>query len=185
MIFDNILFHNVEELEATDKGYLMWRVPKYVRECLNQRAGTDVSRCSCGVELRFKMKSDTATLILSALEGVEATVAYIYYGSIQGGFENSSRMILNKETRIQINKPDNMDVLQAITKEHNLPFNPEVVRVVLPYGRLFYVGVEGDIEPPTKEDMPDKTYLAYGSSITHGSLALRNPIHIRSVWHRN
>lgn len=175
MILDKILFHNVEELEATDSGYLMWRVPKYVRERLNERAGTDVSRCACGVELRFKMKSDTATLILSALEGAEATVAYIYYGSIQGGWENSTRFILNKETRIQINKPDNMEVLKATTKEYDLPFNPEVVRVVLPYGRLFYVGVEGDIEPPAKEDLPEKTYLAYGSSITHGSLALAQP----------
>jgi len=175
MIFDNILFHNVEELELTDKGYMMWRVPKYVREQLNERAGKDVSRCCCGVELRFKMKSDTATLILSALEGPEATVAYIFYGSIQGGFADSTRFILNKETRIQINKPDNMEYLKEITKEHNLPFDPEVVRVVLPYGRLFYVGVEGDIEPPAKEDMPSKRYLAYGSSITHGSLALAQP----------
>lgn len=32
MVFDNILFHNVEELEAADKGLMMWRLPKYVRE---------------------------------------------------------------------------------------------------------------------------------------------------------
>ena len=38
MIFDQILFHNVEHMELTDKGYLMSRVPKYVREQLNEMA---------------------------------------------------------------------------------------------------------------------------------------------------
>lgn len=175
MIFENILFHNVEELENTEKGYIMWRIPKYVREGLNERAKTDIARCACGVELRFKMRSDTATITLSSIQSGEATVAYIYYGSIQGGWSDSSRVILGENTKLQINKPDNMDFLKEMTKEYNLPFNPEVVRVVLPYGRIFYVGVEGDIEVPAKEDMPSKTYLAYGSSITHGSLALAQP----------
>ena len=175
MIFDNILFHNVEELEATDKGYVMWRVPKYVRDGLNEKAKTDTTRCCSGVELRFKMKSDTATITLSSIQSGEATVAYIYYGSIQGGWSDSSRVVLGENTKLQINKPENMDYLKEMTREHNLPFDPEVVRVVLPYGRILYVGVEGDIEPPSKADMPSKTYLAYGSSITHGSLALAQP----------
>ena len=32
MIFDQILFHNVEELEETEKGYLLRRVCKKVRD---------------------------------------------------------------------------------------------------------------------------------------------------------
>ena len=35
--------------------------------------------------------------------------------------------------------------------------------------------MEGEVEPPTKEEVPEKIYLAYGSSITHGSLALAAP----------
>lgn len=175
MIFDNIMFHNVEELEESDKGYKMWRVPREVREQLNDTAKNSTSGCATGVELRFKIKGNSATLILSADKAAEASVAYIYYGSIQGGWENSSRIILNQNTRITIQKPHNMDFLKQLSKEENLPFNPEVVRVVLPYGHIYYVGVEGEVEPPTKEDLPVKTYLAYGSSITHGSLALAAP----------
>ena len=175
MIFDNIMFHNVAELEESDKGYKMWRVPQEIREHLNDTAKNSTSGCATGVELRFKMKGESATLILAADKAAEATVAYIYYGSIQGGWENSSRVILNQNTRITIQKPHNMDFLKQLSKAKKFPFNPEVVRVVLPYGYIYYVGVEGEVEPPTKEELPTKTYLAYGSSITHGSLSLAAP----------
>lgn len=175
IVFDNILFQNVEELQKSDYGYIMWRVPESVRNGLDPLAANEVSRYSTGIELRFKMKDDSATLILQAEEALEAQVAYIYYGSIQGGWQNSSRVIGATPTRIEIKKPNNMEILHNITKEHHLPFSPEVVRIVLPYGNIHYIGVEGNIEVPTKEEMPEKMYLAYGSSITHGSLALASP----------
>lgn len=174
MIFDNILFHNVEEMELTEHGYLMSRVPNYVREQLNETAKNSASRGGTGVELRFKLKGDSATVILETakISEMEAPVAYIYYGSIQGGWELSSRALVKGQNRIEIKKPNNMEFLKALSKEKGLPFNPEVVRVILPYSRTYYVGIEGEVEPPVKEDLPSKTYLAYGSSITHGSLAL-------------
>ncbi len=174
MIFDNILFHNVEHIEHTEKGYLMCRVPESVREQLNDTAKNSASYGGTGVELRFKLKGDCATIILNAakISTMEAPVIYIYYGSFQGGWECSSRALVQGENRIEIKKPENIEFLKKLAKERNLPFNPEVVRIVLHYGRTYYIGVEGDVEPPTKEDLPGKTYLAYGSSITHGSLAL-------------
>lgn len=45
----------------------------------------------------------------------------------------------------------------------------------MPYVPCYYVGVEGTVEPPKPEQLPQKTYLAYGSSITHGSLGLIQP----------
>lgn len=175
MLFDNMDFHNVEELEQCEDGYLLWRIPTALRARINEAAGTLTGRYTTGVELRFKMKEDSVTLILSAEEAAEANVAYIYYGSIQGGWQNSSKIIGNEPTRITIHKPDNLEFLKALSMEKKLAFSPEVVRVVLPYGRLHYWGVEGAIEPPCVEELPDKTYLAYGSSITHGSLALAMP----------
>lgn len=38
-----------------------------------------------------------------------------------------------------------------------------------------YYGKEGETEPPREEDTPSVRYLAYGSSITHGSLSLTLP----------
>lgn len=175
MIKYNILFHNVAELENSEKGYIMWRLPKKIRDQINDGAGKVMSCYGTGVELRFKMKGDSVTLILSAEETMEANVAYIYYGSIQGGWQNSSKVILNEPTRITIQKPENQEFLKKLSEENNLPFSPEVVRLVIPYGKIYYLGVEGEVEPPLKEELPAKTYLAYGSSITHGSLALAMP----------
>ena len=175
MIFKNIDFHNVEEMEACEKGYIMWRLPKSVRELLNEGIRDLVARYSTGIELRFKIKGDSATVILQADEAEEAQVAYLYYGSFQGGWQYSSRVIGTRETRITIPKPENLEIMKGITEEQQLGFDPEVVRVVLPYGKCCFSGVEGEIEPPARKDVPSRTYLAYGSSITHGSLALAAP----------
>lgn len=175
MIFENMQFHNVEELERTDKGWIMWRVPLQVRQGLNQQAAEIVSRYSTGIELRFEIVGDSATVILRADPMAEAQVAYIYYGSFQGGWQYSSKVIGEAETKIEIPYPSNIDELRSLTAKHRLPFQPEIVRIVLPYGNCYYVGTEGEIRPPRPEQLPERTYLAYGSSITHGSLALAAP----------
>lgn len=174
MIFNNIEFHNVEEIKKCEKGYMMYRLPSYVREKMNPSVRDETSLFSTGVELRFRIKGDSASVILSVDDIAEAQVAYIYYGSFQGDWQYSSKTI-NKETRITIPKSKNLNVLKDIAKSSNLPYDPEVVRIVLPYGRCYFVGVEGDVEPPLTSQLPSKTYLAYGSSITHGSLALATP----------
>ena len=81
----------------------------------------------------------------------------------------------SNETKINIPKCDRLSVLKEITKSRSLPFDPEVIRIVLPYGTCYYVGIEGEVEPPLKSQLPEKSYLAYGSSITHGSLSLAAP----------
>lgn len=172
IIFKNISFHNVEELKLCDGGWEMYRIPDRIRSMIS---GSQVSRFSTGVELRFRIKGDSVTLILRSEAAEEAQTAYIYYGTFQGGWQNSSRAILTQDTRIKIEAPSNIREMQKIYKEQNLAFDPEVVRVVLPYGTCIFVGVEGEVEPPRPEELPLKTYLAYGSSITHGSLALAAP----------
>ena len=175
MIYDSILFHNVEELEKTESGMKLWRLPADLRAELNENLRTNVARFGSGIELRFKMKEDKAVIHLLAEPGEEANVCFIYYGSFQGGWQYSSKIIGTEDTAITIVKPENLERLQEITQEQDLPFDPAVVRLVLPYGNIYYLGHEGEIELPKKEDMPEKTYLAYGSSITHGSLALGGP----------
>jgi hypothetical protein len=102
-------------------------------------------------------------------------MAYLYYGSIQGGWDCSSFAITGEHTTIRIRRPNNMHQLQEITDAAQLPFSPEVCRLVLPYGNTVFLGVEGDIAPPAPDMLPKETLLSYGSSITHGSLALATP----------
>lgn len=46
---------------------------------------------------------------------------------------------------------------------------------MLPYVPVIFAGVEGQTALPAADQLPQKTYLAYGSSITHGSLSLIQP----------
>ena len=172
MIFKNIDFHNVDHLEKVDGAYRMARVSESLKEVKDR-----VFYNCTGVELRFKMKSETVKIILKKAtdSDIEACVAEIVFGSLPGGWTHSSKVIYPHDTVITINKPD-MEKLYSVHKEHNLPFNPDVVRILLPYGAINFVDVIGDIEPPSKSDYPSKTGLFYGSSITHGSLSI-DPLH--------
>ena len=172
MIFQNIDFHNVEELEQTERGYRMWRYPSGVRMALSEHAASVTAAMSTGVELRFRMPEGTVDLHLTADPAEEALPACLYFGSIQGGWTQSTKAIGANETVIHIERPSNMDRLQQTTEEEKLGFSPEVVRVILPYSCCYYLGIDGKAEPPRPEDVPEQTYLAYGSSITHGSLSL-------------
>lgn len=175
MIFQNIDFHNVAELEEVHDGYRMCRIPRDVMEQMNERIREKSAWYSTGVELRFRMLSDSVKVHLRAGIAEEAQVVCLYYGDFQGGWRYSSKTINEMDTAIEISRPENLDTLWQITREKELPFSPEVVRMVLPYGECVFIGMEGEVEPPKKEDTPATTYLAYGSSITHGSLALASP----------
>ena len=174
MIFQNIDFHNVEEIRQEEKGYRLYRFPLAVAKKMDEGAER-ISCMSTGIELRFKIKGEAVDIWMQAEAADEAQVAYIYYGNFQGGWYSSSKVILEEKTKLHFERIKNLEVIKKISDEQKLSFNPEVVRVVLPYGNCLFVGVDGEVEAPNKEDYPEKTYLAYGSSITHGSLALAAP----------
>jgi len=175
MIFQNIDFHNVAQVEPIGDGWRLWRVPEEVRLKANDRLRDTTAAYSTGIELRFVMRSDRVTIRLRSIPIAEGQMVYLYFGSFQGGWQQSSFIIRNEETAITITRPGNLAQLQQLTEQTQLPFSPEVVRLVLPYGNIIFMGMEGDVTPPSPHQLPRTTYLAYGSSITHGSLALAVP----------
>lgn len=175
MIFQNIDFHNVAEIVPYEDGYRLWRVPQSVRMRANEKLNETTAAYSTGIELRFCMVSESVTIRLRSVPIAEGQMAYLYFGSLQGGWQQSSYIIRNDVTAITITRPGNLVQMQQITDEARLPFSPEVVRLVLPYGNIIFHGIEGEVMPPTAEMLPKHTLLCYGSSITHGSLALASP----------
>ncbi len=175
MIFQNIDFHNVAEMTPEGGGWKMLRVPQSVCAELNEGARERIAAYATGVELRFKLVGESADIHLTCPAVAEAAVAHLYYGSIQGGWEHSSRFITNRDTVLHFERPNNLESLKQITCERGLPFNPEVIRIVLPYSPVEFLGVDGEVAPPDAADVPQKSCLCYGSSITHGSLALAGP----------
>jgi lysophospholipase L1-like esterase len=65
-----------------------------------------------------------------------------------------------------------MERLKEMSKRIGHDWDPEVVRIIFDRGRYKIYDVIGDVVPPTPEQCPAKTLLAYGSSITHGSNAI-------------
>lgn len=175
MIFQNIDFHNVADILPYEDGYQLWRVPAHVRQQANERLNTTTAAYSTGIELRFLMRSDKVTIRLRSVPIAEGQMAYVYFGSLQGGWQQSSFIIRNDVTAITLTRPANVEQMQQITRHARLPFDPQVVRLVLPYGNIIFHGVEGEVAPPPAEFLPKHTLLCYGSSITHGSLALAAP----------
>ena len=110
MIFDQILFHNVEELEETEKGYLLRRVCKKVRDGISD--GVQNNRFATGVELRFRMTDGAVDLTLSSELVAESATVHIFFGSFQGGGEYSSKNVGPGNTTIHIEYPTGMEKLR-------------------------------------------------------------------------
>lgn len=171
---DGIDFHNVALIRSTPAGALLDRLPAAVRAQVDEPA-THTSSDASGVELRFVMQAPEVKLTLAVEAAAEAQIAYLRFGTFPGTWTASTRILTTKPTTITIARPQNLARLLAIAKAKHLAFDPAVVRVCLPYCRNYYYRVEGAVALPEPQQLPQRTYLAYGSSITHGSLAL-NPM---------
>ena len=177
MIYKDILLHNVSEITPVDGGgFAFHRLPVSVEATMSEQ-GQRMNRFTTGVELRFKMISDKVKITLRHVgPPTSSAQVYVYHGSVLGGWDEFTKSIPGGTCReIEINKYPRMTMLWEATKAGDYEFSPEIVRLVLPAGTLELCDVEGEFEPPLPEDMPKETYLAYGSSITNGSLALNMP----------
>ena len=173
MIYKNAELHNVEELIYNDDGSISWiRVPGTVRNALESDQGKRMAINSTGVELRFVLKGDQAVIRMSTGEG--DGIFHVYRGGIQGGWSDHEvhKQVNTKPEEYVIEKSANIDRLKVVTEKVGYPWEPEVVRIIFDRGYFKIFDISGDIEPPKREQCPEKTLLSYGSSITHGSNAI-------------
>lgn len=176
MIYKNAELYNVSELERQcDGSYSMLRLPRSVEMGLSER-GQMMNRNCCGNEIRFNLNSGKAKIKLKIDKMSDAIVkqsrALLYYGSIAAGWTCCVKDIYEQETVIEIERPDHIEWLEKISAENKYPFDPNLIRLVFDNLRVNVIDIEGDIEPPRPDQTPGIRYLAYGSSITHGSLGL-------------
>lgn len=174
MIFDRIDFHNVSDLIPVEGGYRLSRLPLSLLPHLNERA-REMSYLTSGVELRFKMISNEVTLLLKNIEAEEAAVLAFYWGEFAGPWYRSTAKIQGDVTHLILTRLAPTAEIETHAQRYGHRFSPEVVRLLLPYTRVIYCGIIGEIEPPQPDEVPSATYLAAGSSITHGSLGLIAP----------
>lgn len=181
MIHDKLEFHNIAELVPVDgfEGLRLQRAPETVRAQLNEgAAGVLLSPADCEIRFRMAEGNESVTLRLSS---ESKTTAYVYFGPFQGNsFE------LDTEPQDFEIKP-NKRILQLLEIDGypEAKYYPGLVRICFggPYPEpVFYHGHGGGVCPPQPSDIPEKTYLAYGSSITHGTglagAAISYPAHV-------
>ncbi|MBQ8159744.1 MAG: SGNH/GDSL hydrolase family protein [Clostridia bacterium] len=172
MIFDGLKFHNVAEMVPDGDGHLLYRLPKDMAEKMNTGIRDRTAFMCSGVEIRFRLQSERVTLHLKARPAEEAQTALIYFGTYPGGWQFSTKTIGTEDTAITIEYPQSIRELEQEAKKNEAAFSPYLVRLLLPYGVISYLGKEGETLPPQEGDEPALTLLSYGSSITHGSLGL-------------
>ena len=177
MIFKNFEIHNAAELVEQEDGSVSWRrVPLSVQNALESSRPEQIAGASTGVELRFVIKGESATVRMSTLLNNPQSFStfHVYRGGIQGGWTDHEvhRYVTGEAQDFVIERSNHPERLRVMAERSGQAWDPEVVRVIFDRGRYKIYDVLGDVVPPTAAQCPKKTLLAYGSSITHGSNAI-------------
>ncbi|MFS0723105.1 SGNH/GDSL hydrolase family protein [Paenibacillus sp. 1P07SE] len=181
MLRDDIMFHNVAELEPAPggSGWTLQRFPREVREALGKgihQRGRFMAQASTGCELRFVTGAEHIRITLSAT--VEAGDILIYNGDY---FHSVHRLQAGLLHTLQLDKPGRLSAVGRETAPAGR-FSPDVWRVVISRNYTAGLGFQvvfhhldtlgHPVRPPSSVELPGRVWLAYGSSITHGSGAV-------------
>lgn len=169
MIYKGVELYNVQDLLEDEHGHgrAFTRIPNSLRMKINDSARLRALE-TAGCEIRFNLKSNSATISLESQECPSIVEVY------QGCFLVAWHIIATEPTEISVGLPPETEQRERLTKEKGLPFDANLTRILLPWRpapRL--IDIEGEFDPPRPEQTPSMKYLSYGSSITHGSSAIR------------
>lgn len=174
MIYDNIEFYNVMELEKTETmaGLKLQRFPKEIRDNLgykDRKKGRIVSQTSTGCEIRFVTETKNIRLYLSSLNGNGEVLVFngnFFHGKYTLNSGVVTTLNLEENERFEELKPE-------VFKGY--PFSRKVWRIFMSRGfTAVYHGIDAygeALRPPMEDEVPKLRWFAYGSSITHGSVA--------------
>lgn len=181
MNLNQVYFHNVHELEALEglQGVRLQRFPRSVRHALGGPGITQGRRnaqMSTGCEIRFVTEADAVQITLSSLELDGEVIVY------QGDYVHSQHLL--RAGRLETLQLQRSERFEWVTGEmlRSGRFSPDVWRIMISRnyspGRGFcavfhHLDAFGHaVRPPHADEMPSVRWLAYGSSITHGTGAL-------------
>ncbi len=158
MFYKNIYFHNVNSMQKTDDGnYLLSR---YNETLLGDaEVKFNDGKLSTGVELRFKVISDTVKIKLKLENGQSPAVCEVYFGNYFAG--NNYVLEITEDGVEYTFEKAKMPQISALTYKD---FSPNVVRILLPAKNVLFVSVDGETEYPQKYEMPNKTIAFVGST---------------------
>lgn len=164
-MLDKIMLHNIDGIEKIPMGCRLSRYGGDLFSNLNESARL-MARYSCGTEIRFVASAKTVFVTVTPL--VSGGDAAVYFGD-----HLINHITLQKDTpaTLTLSKPEFLMSLSDDFFKDNI-FGKDVWRIYFHNSLLVLNSIDamgGDIRPPRKDELPKKTMLAYGSSITHGA----------------
>jgi hypothetical protein len=167
MIHKNLILHNIAEVQQIEgsSGVRLQRVPEKVREKLSPLGQQQMLSADANMEIRFILKSDSIDITLSTVN--EEAEMFIFFGSFQ---HTQSYKIRKEPTTIVLEYPKRLKELDEKYYK-NAIYSPKVVRLMFhnaDEGLLLHSIDNGEYALPGINDLPQKTLLSYGTSITHG-----------------
>lgn len=175
LILDDMFFHNVAELgyDASLNAQQLIRVPRELIAKLHKSPANarEKYKNPNGCEMRFVMLEDCVSIKLFTSD-VGCTVSIFH-----GDFVESNIVLQKGENELTICRPMRLACLD--TDKRITRFTTNVVRLVFHVtGRkdIFYVSKQGETRLPTADELPEKTLMAYGTSITQGTDASYQPL---------
>lgn len=176
MIFQNIEFHNVAEIEDTKLGYRLFRFPRKLCDNMGHSGwhhGRYVSQTTAGCELRFVVEGTRALLSLTSID--EDTYVQIFRGeyAYYQGYTYSFPVKKGVVTQILLEDKDHF--INVDSKLRRDKFSGDVWRVMTDINStIAFVDLEtfgNSVRPPRGDEVPEKTLLCYGTSLTYGACA--------------
>ncbi len=165
MQYQNVTLHNVAEVQPVAGGVRLQRVPEAVRQQLNPKA-QERALFPANCEIRFITDADVTQITLSC---EYPTPIRVFHGLFDGRVQE---VIGPEPTTITLARPALLSQLERDWwRDH--PFDPAVYRLVFSAMArapvcLHAINGKGH-QPPRPEQLPKRTYLAYGTSITQGA----------------
>lgn len=173
MIRENILFHNVDEIEENRIGLKLYRAKKEVCASLNPVA-REMNRAADGCELRFVTEAPMIRITLYCDDDFGEVIVFC-------GDNMLSSHRVTKSGFMTFTAVDNKgfkSLENGFFDGEERRFSKDVWRIYFHSFRCTLVDVETfeyPIRVPNKDEMPKKTLLSYGSSISHGAITLFHP----------
>jgi len=180
MIYKNLELHNVAEVEESPLGVKLMRFPKAICNIMglgDAMYGRHVSRSTPGCEIRFVTDGDRAMISLTGI--LEDGFVEIYRGDFRyfnGACNNYCFPVKKGQvTQIHLLKDKNFENRPDVLKRKKGGFSPDVWRIML--GTNFICALTDfedygfNVRPPRPDEVPEKTMLCYGTSLSYGACA--------------
>lgn len=168
VVHDNVAFHGVAELRRVEDhpGLRLQRVPEAVRLKLNAKAARRMLAPD-GAEIRFVSAADVVEVTLSSAESQIEVIAF------WGGFQGLQRCRVGPEpATLRFEYPQRVRQLRPdAARGHAFPRHVWRlgIRGTDKHAIAHFHAIRGEgLRPPRADELPERTCLAYGSSITDG-----------------